>query len=400
MRHLRVDEWTPPAEGTFNKLRLNSPPGGWFPALEGLYWSITESNLPYADLFFSPHLKIISIVAQWSWDISSAPPDVLQTLASTISTLPTSSLQRIVVGADHDTMSWAYFKDSLSSVILRCGPSFTEYDSPIPLSDAAVNHLIHLPHFCSWRIHNPPPNYSAASLPLTFPPLRELTLGKGAARGWLSLFQRLEHGVSTTKCATPLSKTKESLKNLNAKRFSVPIIDASFVSPIQRFRNLAHLNVEIYCFDGDDKSQCAFKLNNDNVTELAMALTQLRSLLLGRTCPKNTCSTTASCLLPISVHCTKLESLEVHFKTTNIVNDFKNISEDPRSQQLRSLPRCPLMCLDVHRIPLSLDGPGIETVAKGMIDIFPSLGLCDGLETIWGRLSERIKELREMLREM
>ena len=39
-------------EETLNKLRLNSPPGGWFPALQGLSWCITEFNLPYADLCF------------------------------------------------------------------------------------------------------------------------------------------------------------------------------------------------------------------------------------------------------------------------------------------------------------------------------------------------------------
>jgi len=396
MHQLHVDEWSPPAEGTFNKLRLNSPPGGWFPALEGLYWCITRSNFPYADLFFSPHLKIISIVAQWSWDISSAPPDVLQTLASTISALPTSSLQRIVVGADHDTMSWAYFKDSLSSVVLRCGPSFTDYDSLVPLSDAAVNHLIHLPHFRSWRIHGPPPNYSATSLSPIFPPLEELMLGQGAAREWLLLLERLEGGVSTTRGATPFSKAKESLKVLYINDSSVPIIDTSFLSPIQRFQNLVHLNIETYCHKEDDEGQCIFKLDNDNVAGLAMVLTQLEFLLLGRACFENTCSTTVSCLLPISVHCAKLEKLEVHFNTTNIVDDFKNMSEDPRSQHSRLLPRCPLTCLDVHRIPLSLDGPGIETVAKGMIDIFPSLEWCDGREEVWDVLSERIGGLQDM----
>ena len=392
-----MSEWSPFDKDTFNRIRLNSPPGGWFPALEDLYWCITESNPPYTDLFFSsPHLKTISIIVQRSWDISGAPHDVMQTLASTISALPTSSLQEIEVGDDNFTMPWAYFKDSLSSVVLRCGTSFTDYDSPVPLSDAAVNHLIHLPHLRAWRIHGPPPNYTAASLPLIFPPLEELTLGKDAARGWLPLFERLEHGVSTTQGATPLSKAKESLKVLNIKSFSIHTIDPSFVSPVQRFRNLVQLNIEVYCFDGDEKSQCAFKLNNDNVTELAMALTQLRSLLLGRTCPKNTCSTTVSCLLPISVHCTKLESLEVHFNTTNIVDDFKNILEDPRFQQLRSLPRCPLTCLDVFRIPLSLDGPGFETVAKGMINIFPSLKYCEGIMQIWDDLSGRIEELQGM----
>jgi len=199
-------------------------------------------------------------------------------------------------------------------------------------------------------------------------------------------------GFLPCKTRHQLSKAKESLEVLNIEGSLVPIIDASFVSPIRRFQNLGHLSVEVYCHGEDDGGRCIFKLDNDNVTELAMALTQLESLLLGRACFENTCTTTVSCLLPISVHCVKLKKLEIHFSTTNIVEDFKNI---PRFQQSRSLPRYPLARLGVYRTPLSLNEPGFETVAKGMIDIFPSLERCEGLERIWDRLTERI-ELQEM----
>ena len=122
-----------------------------------------------------------------------------------------------------------------------------------------------------------------------------------------------------------------------------------------------------------------------------MALTQLESLLLGL---ENTCPTTVACLLTISTYCVGLEKLEIHF-TTNIVDDFKNIQEVPRFEQLRSAPRCPLTRLDVYRISLTLDEPGFETVANGMIDIFPSLTHCEGLDQSWDELSDRIVELQE-----
>jgi len=85
----------------------------------------------------------------------------------------------------------------------------------------------------------------------------------------------------------------------------------------------------------------------------------------------------------------------IHFNTTNIVNDLRNISEDPRSQLLRSLPRRPLISLDAHRMPLRLDESDLETVAKGMVDIFPSLTRYKGLERGWDELSGKIKELQE-----
>jgi len=127
MHRVCVEDWMILEEETLNKLRLNSPPGGWFPALQGLSWCITEFNLPYADLFFSPHLKRISIYV--SWFNTALPLSTLPTLASIISALPISSLERMAVGDNFEMLSWAHFKDPFSSVILRCGSSFTEYDA-------------------------------------------------------------------------------------------------------------------------------------------------------------------------------------------------------------------------------------------------------------------------------
>jgi len=189
---------------------------------------------------------------------------------------------------------------------------------------------------------------------------------------------------------------KASLKRLAIKNRPGLIIDPSFSSPIQMFRNLASLSVDIDCIGQGGGGQCTFKLNNDDVAELAMALPQLESLLLGNPCCNNTCATTIACLLPISVHCIKLQSLKIHFNTTNIVDDFKNTSGDHRFQELRSLQRCTLPSLGVMRIPLNLDGPGLEIVASGMYDIFPSVGAfvaCGGVQS-WDELDWRIYKLR------
>jgi len=252
----------------------------------------------------------------------------------------------------------------------------------VPLSGEAVDHLIRLPHLRTCRIEGPPPNYPPSHLP-PVPPLTELTLGKGAACEWLSLLKRLR----------PSSGVRESLKSL---KLSSPTIDTSFAFPIQIFRNLVDLNVGVFCDSGNGDNRCVFKLGNDNVTELVMALSQLEFLLLGHPCSKNTCATTVACLLLISVHCAKLQVLAVHFNTTDIVGDLKSISDDPRFQELRSRPRCMLPRLDVYKTPLTIDEVGFETVANGMIDIFPSLERCDGTEQNpdWEKLSERIVELR------
>ena len=144
-------------------------------------------------------------------------------------------------------MPWSYFKDSLSSVVLRCGPSLMEFTSTVPLSDTAVNHLIQLPHLRAWSIGVPPPTYSVPSLPLIFPPLTESALWGDAVSGWLPFFRRLEHEGSAAQGVAPLSMVKGSLESLEIEQFPDPIIDTSFVFTIQTFRNLVNLNVTAKC---------------------------------------------------------------------------------------------------------------------------------------------------------
>ena len=315
MRRVWLDDELILGEDASSKFRLNSPAGGWFPALQDLNWSITKSNLPYADLFFSPHLKDISIFVSLS--SSGISRDALPAITSTISALPTSTLQRLQF---NPVIRCADLTDTLSSAVLRCGPSLTEFTSRVPLSDAAVNHLIRLPRLRLCTIEGPPPSYSPSHSPLVFPPLADFTLGEDTAREWVSLLEPLGG------CVTPLSKVKESLKFLT---FPAPTIDASFASLIQTFRNLVNLNVEVGCRDEGGEDRCIFKLNNDDVTELAMALPQLKDLILGYPCSNNTCATTAACLLPISVYCVEIGILTMHFNTTNIIDDLKNISGSP-----------------------------------------------------------------------
>ena len=394
MHHLRVAEWSGIGDDTIRSLRANRPAGGWFPALQGLYWCIASHNIPYTDLFFSPHLKKISISVSWSWSGYRPPRGILPSIASAISMLPASALQILFVDGSHREMPWAHFKDSFSSVALRCGPSLTEFTSPVSLSGAAINHLIQLPQLRVWRIEGPPPSYSTSSLTLLFPPLVEFTLGEGAAPEWLSLFKRLEDRASSTQGMTPLFRMKGSLESLTVNNSPGLTIDVSFASPIQIFRNLVDLNVLVRCHEEHNEGQCSFKLNDNNVAELAIALPRLEVLLLGHPCRENTCATTVACLFLISVHCVELRKLEIHFNTADIIDDLKDLSEDPRFQELRSLPRCTLTWLNAYQTPLTLDEPGFETVANGMVSIFPCLGCCEGVEEIWDEISEKIVEIQ------
>ena len=390
-------ERTTIGEDTFDKLRLNSPTHGWFPALQNLCWIITRSNLPHASSFFSPHLKKVSIYMSRSWSSFNIPHDLLPAIASTISMIPASNLQLLHVGVDPCRVSWPYFKDSVSSVVLRCEPSLTDLNSPIPLSDAAINHLIQLPHLTAWCTEGPPPSYPDLPSPLVLPPLTDLSLDDSAACKWLPLFRRLERSVPTVQTVTPLSKMKKSLRSLSVEDTSGSIIDVTFTSTIQMFSNLVTLQAEMYCHDDGEEGECTFKLNNDDVAKFAMSLPQIEYLLLGYPCAKNTCATTVACLVPISAYCVKLRDLGIHFNTTNILDDLESVSKDPKFQALRSLPRRALTRLNVYYTPLALDGLDLETAVKGMVDIFPSLERCGSApraDRVWGTISGIIDKLR------
>jgi len=110
MRVLHPDPWGALEEDTIRKSRLNSPAGGLFPALQDCYWCITKCNLPHANLFVSQNLEGIHI---------SVPDDlreILPTIASVISKLPTHALQRLDIDTPLHELYRTHLKDSLSSI--------------------------------------------------------------------------------------------------------------------------------------------------------------------------------------------------------------------------------------------------------------------------------------------
>ena len=189
---------------------------------------------------------------------------------------------------------------------------------------------------------------------------------------------------------------KESLESLLIQDIPSPIIDTSFTSSIRIFRNLVRLELEVHCHEEGDNGQCAFKLDNDGAAELAVALPQVEYLGLGRACSENTCATTVACLLPILIHCPELYALEIHFNTANIVDDLRNILEDPLLQGLDSLPRREHLLLEIWDIPLALDESDYKTVAKGMISIFPFLLIFARLDGTRRAISAEIQRLRRV----
>jgi len=376
------------SEDTIQKLRLKSPAGGWFPALRTLKWRVSGLNFPYANLFISPHLKRVEICLELLEHELKLPSNSLSSTASTISALPVSALQVLIVDAkaSSDNIPWQHFKDSLSSIVLRCGPSLVEFTSPVLLSDEAIYHLIQLPRLSVLRLNGLPPSSFVLSPPRVFPPLVKCTFGQDAMAGWLLPLKRLEDSIPALQGVVPLSRMKGLLECLTAEDSPGLIIDPGFTSFVQIFWNMVHLNIGARCHNEQGQGQCSFVLNDGNVVELAAALPRLETLRLGSPCIQNTCATTVACLLPISVYCAELMELEIHFNTTNIAEDFLNISKDP-SFCVPTIGQRSLRFLYVHRTPLTIGRKDLLEVFDKLEVIFPALEYIEGLGRCWEHLS-------------
>lgn len=123
-----------------------------------------------------------------------------------------------------------------------------------------------------------------------------------------------------------------------------------------------------------------------------MTLLSLVNLELGRVCGFNTCRTTVSSLLEISVHCLGLTLLEIHFNTQTIVGDIKCLLDGGSGGDK---PRCELGILAVGALPLHVGEEDVGTIARGFVDIFPCLeGFSShrGHIEIWRAVTDKLED--------
>ena len=249
-------------------------------------------------MFFSLHLKKITIRATRSSTPTGCPSGLLLALTSISSTLPTSSLQVPSVNVLH--LGYQFLDP-----VVKGGSE--------PLESASKPRL---------------PRFIFAS---GFPALHGRS-SRGVRRARVASAIGTFGSTSTMRGVAPLPKAKELLKFLHVQDPPGFTIDASFIVPTRDFWNLALLDMDNYCGGGNNR--WAFKLNNDNVTDLAAVLLQTESLLLGHACSRDIRVIGVACLPSISVHCVKLKYLEINFNTTHSVGYLMNAPKNPWFEQI------------------------------------------------------------------
>lgn len=126
------------------------------PHIVDLYWSMTEHNLDYANLFFQSLERISIYLRTPEGKDNITLCNLLQFMASAISTLPVSNeLQICTATTLNQSSTHEYFIDSLSCVVLHCGASFVKFCSQVPLSNEVEIHIISLPNLCTLQFNNP-----------------------------------------------------------------------------------------------------------------------------------------------------------------------------------------------------------------------------------------------------
>lgn len=281
--------------------------------------------------------------------------------------------------------------NSASVTVLQCGVFLERLEISAQLSNAATLHLFGIRHLCTLRIRFDPPSDTVIPSYDIFPSLESLILDNGVGYKWLSfLGTAQENGTTGRGLGTLEAGIRTTLRKLCC--LGGTTVDSAFISSLCIFRRLTYVFVDGLCSKEDG---CTFLLTDYDVTKLADALPDIKSLGLGSPCIANLCHTTPLCLFILSTRCLKLKSLEIHFNTTNISHVLDQLFEEPKYERMRSLPRCPLRYLAVADTPISWRD--IHTVAVRLSEVFHELRGLRGNRRRWIDVSRQVLKFRNSI---
>ena len=375
MRELRLGPEGNITRDTLSRISCNTPNGVLFPKLERLFWNTrtADSEIAFFRLFLSPRLKSVTLCT----DIGS-PLGQPEAISQIISSLPISLDQLLVISRQGK----GPISDAISSLVCRSGSSLGSFGTRVPLSEAAVRHLMQLPNLRYWKTVQGPPLDIPTSI---FPSLEQLHLAEPAALPWIYLLASHRNHIlqGSSTLATSRANVRETLESLKCTSNSI-VVDSSLLASVTMFRNLVTLCVRTYCSSTEG---CTFRLTDNDVENFASGLPRLRELEFGLPCHFNSCDTTVASLLSISTHCLDLVALEIHFNTRTIVGDIQRLV-DGGAQHDEA--KCALWSLTVGSLQPVVREEDIETVAMGLKIIFPRLVNISYHKSRWYEVKHRL----------
>jgi len=359
-----------------------------FPLRE-LYWSLTKTNLSFLSPFISSNLVKIDIKTKGAW-LEEVPAEVVQGMCPAIRNFPSVQFLSIYLGNGREPR----LKKEISSFILGRGESLREFHSNLVLSTEALVHLMCLPNLRAWTTKQEPPQTTDLVLHQVpdgathfFPSLEVLELRSEPTLKWLLTF------AAAKNCDLPWTMTRNRLLKLTLAP-PVLTIDSTLLSGFLSGTNLVQIFTELECFTWRDA--CESQLTDRAVEALAIALPRLEHLELGKwPCNARPCPTTVLSLLFLSIHCTNLKRLNIHFRTTDMPVDIVTMLDYAYSHNLHRKPKCALKKLSMGYRTFPFLDDEFEIISMGMVMILPSLTRFESHRG-WRRLEPIITTFRTL----
>ena len=365
-------------------ISANVPSGFLCPQLRKVAWT-SWGQRTFNNLFVSSRLT--------AFEFSSRDIEAIAGLASVMTELQTPCLRTLNIEFSplEDPLS-TNVTTALSSFVLRCGSLLTEIVILVPLTDAAIRHIMQLPELTLWETKSRPPDVPGLSPLDTFPKLERIYLRSVEAINWLPFFKTDTYRASSNQ-VTHVPRNRgpyQTLTTIYCDYAASCQVNAAFMSPVMLFRGLNTLHLEWICSTG----WCGFRLTDDDVGEMAAALPNLTALDLGSICSADSCQTTVASLLIISTCCKHLKVLRTHFRTGNLLHDLDSMPSNPRLHGLFQLPRCRVRGLCLSNAPVRMGSDCYKRVAEGFISIFPSIDWVYGNGRVWPLVDKELERLR------
>ena len=375
------------SRGVFDMLLWSPHPKPLCPRLLKLSWIADPVFWGDFTPFLSSQLQDVYLASR---------PGTLFMFPRAISALPISSLRSLRLSIIGDEP----VREAIASILKASGKSLTNLKifRMDQLQDGSWCHIISLPRLRSLETDQWPPIVFPPSLPEFFPSLQQIILHGPAAFRWVNFLAEGSAQRISSNTRSQSHKVAPRLVQLHCDYEAD--LDVTFISHFRAFRNLYTLVLGNGCSRATRRT---FHLTDNDISQLAMELPELRELSLGDPCMHNTCRTTVNSLLTLSTHCKGLRKLRIHFNTRNFARDMRHSLHNPLRRNSHPPSRCPLVVLDVGPIPLTTKalGKDLFPTLAGLVDIFPGL---QGISCTpsshtsrgWRQLGAQIPSFQEM----
>ena len=374
---------------------MQAPTLGHYPLpnLRSINWGICSWDLiPFLRLFLNPGLVNVQI------NFPDGNPHLYRPV--TVSLIPTGDLTHLRLEyMEEDSSSL----DALHNLLDEASETLRAVSLDGKLSMSVLEKLLQLPNLSSLDVRLPETRISPPEV--VFPSLKHLVVGYREAGSWLHILGNiptptLQELDVTFSGSSPgyLQTLVSSLLDANIERTLIslrvkcssenraPLTEAG-VGPLLSFGGLTTLELITSCTD----NQCGFQLDDSIVSELAMALSQLTSLVLGDTpCKASTLGVTVASLVALSTNCADLDLLRLHFNTNDITS--RNTHANPQTHKFA----CKLRTLEVGSQPLPSNPNDTLLVTFTILHIFPHVETILSVGENWKEVRQAVQLFREV----